>query len=129
MKLHINGELVMMDFFYDMCEMTKIRLWRMNMSYGNGCFVFRIVHRAGAEKLITSAQRCSSTKWSSIVTYTHNLRNGWSISTTGPPRGPIYEQTYNNFYPKFLVKQSYNVFYKKTHWKNTTYKKFTIILG
>jgi len=40
------------------------------------------------------------------------------------------KQTYNNCYPKFLVKQSYNVFYKKNTLKKydlqESYKNFKI---
>jgi len=49
-------------------------------------------------------------------------------SFTYCPGARFTKQTYNNFYPKSLVKQSYNLFLKKIHWKNTIYKKVTIIL-
>jgi len=41
---------------------------------------------------------------------------------------PEAKIAYNNFHPKFLVKQSYNVFLKKIHWKNTMCKKVTKII-
>jgi len=58
-----------------------------------------------------------------------NVKNLWRfVIRLLASRARLTKQTYNNFHPKFFVGQSYNVFLKKIHWKNATYKKVTIIV-
>jgi len=56
------------------------------------------------------AQMCNKAVSSSIFRPISGQAISFTMYTSGPGARWFSKQTYNKFYPKFLVKQNYNVF-------------------